>query len=395
MKKLLFISIIAFSCIAQSVCLSAAGREPENPDPQILANGIRYALFDYLQINEVLTNFPDTSSLVYYSSGSSANFDISVSSLTGNDVIDFLGYIDIAQDGTYTFYTTSDDGSLLYIGDTIVVNNDGLHGMTESSGAIELKAGRHFIKVRYFNQLRQRGLEVRYECAANNISKQLIPDSVLYCPKLFDTVNISAVSSSVNEGGLGQYQISRSSDNGDLTVYLTSYGTAAAGADYTVLPSTIVIADGQFSALVSYTVATNNKTDLDKTVVLALKYEGLLYKSTAKSAATTIVDTNKNQFTALSGSIKIIGGKNGYIKPDNSEFAVIICSAKEAGSMSLKIYNMNSEMVWERSENAVQGQNYINWDCRDKSSAIVQSGVYVLVVYGCGINDKNKIAIVR
>ena len=35
-----------------------------------------------------------------------------------------------------TFYTTSDDGSSLYIDDVLVVSNDSLHAATEKSGVI-------------------------------------------------------------------------------------------------------------------------------------------------------------------------------------------------------------------------------------------------------------------
>ena len=38
----------------------------------------------------------------------------------------FNGRIDGPQDGVYTFGTTSNDGSMLYIGDDLIVENDGL-----------------------------------------------------------------------------------------------------------------------------------------------------------------------------------------------------------------------------------------------------------------------------
>ena len=40
----------------------------------------------------------------------------------------FEGYIKISKDGVYTFFTESDDGSLLYIDDMLIVDNDGNHG---------------------------------------------------------------------------------------------------------------------------------------------------------------------------------------------------------------------------------------------------------------------------
>lgn len=51
----------------------------------------------------------------------------------------FTGLMDVPIDGEYTFYTTSDEGSKLYIGNTEVVNNDGVHSPQERSGKIGLK----------------------------------------------------------------------------------------------------------------------------------------------------------------------------------------------------------------------------------------------------------------
>ena len=63
----------------------------------------------------------------------------------------FTGQIRVPRSGKYTFYTTSDDGSRLYIGKKMVVNNDGLHGPIEKSGTIALEAGTHPITVTYFD----------------------------------------------------------------------------------------------------------------------------------------------------------------------------------------------------------------------------------------------------
>src|SRR6185503_6785692 len=61
------------------------------------------------------------------------------------------GFVTVPRDGTYTFYTESDDGSRLHIGDKLVVDNDQIHGPTEAKGTIDLKAGDHPILVTYFN----------------------------------------------------------------------------------------------------------------------------------------------------------------------------------------------------------------------------------------------------
>jgi hypothetical protein len=71
-------------------------------------------------------------------------------------------FIKVKQDDQYTFFTSSDDGSKLYIGDTLVVDNDGLHGMQEREGTIGLRAGKHAIRVDFFEKIGGEGLCVSY-----------------------------------------------------------------------------------------------------------------------------------------------------------------------------------------------------------------------------------------
>jgi putative heme-binding domain-containing protein len=85
----------------------------------------------------------------------------------------FTGNILAPKTGKYTFFTASDDGSRLYIGKRQVVNNDGLHGMVERSGTIDLTAGSHPIVVTYFDNGGGDGLIVSW--SGPSIRKQKIP----------------------------------------------------------------------------------------------------------------------------------------------------------------------------------------------------------------------------
>ena len=65
--------------------------------------------------------------------------------------------------GIYTFYTTSDDGSLLSVDGSQVVDNDGDHGMLLKSGVKALVAGKQYkVEVRYFQKGQGAGLIVQY-----------------------------------------------------------------------------------------------------------------------------------------------------------------------------------------------------------------------------------------
>ena len=63
----------------------------------------------------------------------------------------FTGSIIVRRGGKYNFYLSSDDGSRLYIDGQEVINHDGLHGMSEKSGSVELSAGSHAIVVTYYD----------------------------------------------------------------------------------------------------------------------------------------------------------------------------------------------------------------------------------------------------
>jgi len=108
----------------------------------------------------------------------SKNFDITVADSAFNFAIVWKGFINLRAEGKYTFYTTSDDGSQLFIDSMLIVDNDGLHLMRERSSARVLTAGLHLIELKYFNKLGGKGLLVSY--AGPNILKQAIPDSVLF-----------------------------------------------------------------------------------------------------------------------------------------------------------------------------------------------------------------------
>jgi signal transduction histidine kinase len=59
-----------------------------------------------------------------------------------------------------------------------VVDNDGVHGMVEKSGAVFLKAGRNPLRVEWFNGIADYGLRVEYE--GPSLPRTKIPDAALF-----------------------------------------------------------------------------------------------------------------------------------------------------------------------------------------------------------------------
>jgi hypothetical protein len=95
-------------------------------------------------------------------------------------IIRYEGYISVPSTGYYTFYTKSDFASKLYIGTTLVVDNDkGI--VDERSGAILLKAGMHAITVD-FHQLTGGipALTVSWQALELGLPKKAVPPANLF-----------------------------------------------------------------------------------------------------------------------------------------------------------------------------------------------------------------------
>ena len=133
---------------------------------------------DYKYYEGTWNSLPAFSSINPIKTGTHTAFDLSQANSSVNYGFSFTGFINVPADGQYTFYTSSDDGSSLYIDNILVVANDGLHGNLERSGTIGLKAGKHAITGLFFQQGGGEVFIVSYE--GMGVSKQEIPEAALY-----------------------------------------------------------------------------------------------------------------------------------------------------------------------------------------------------------------------
>ena len=93
--------------------------------------------------------------------------------------LEFNGFIRIKEDGIYTFYLSSDDGSVLWIDGVEIINNDGLHGSEEKTGQIALKKGVHSIKIAYIQGTGDAVLKLDYS-KGNEAKKSVNADMLFY-----------------------------------------------------------------------------------------------------------------------------------------------------------------------------------------------------------------------
>ncbi len=132
---------------------------------QEMLSGVSYEYFE-----GVWTKLPNFDNLTPVAFGNQTDFSLSTAQRADNFAFKFTAELEITDAGAYTFFTQSDDGSQLFIDGDLVVNNDGLHAITEKQGSINLNAGTHEIVVTYFERAGGNTLNVTME--GPSIAKQ-------------------------------------------------------------------------------------------------------------------------------------------------------------------------------------------------------------------------------
>ncbi len=142
--------------------------------------GLQYQYYELATAPSVLPTF---TSLTPIEVGTSPNVDLSVRNRDTNIAFYWSGMINIPVAGNYTFGTTSDDGSRLYIGSyndaNIVVANDGAHGNTSKEGTKNFPApGLYPIIITYFNAGGGFSMSVYWKnTASGQVAQVAIPNS--------------------------------------------------------------------------------------------------------------------------------------------------------------------------------------------------------------------------
>lgn len=113
--------------------------------PGELQPGMHYQCFE-----GEFERLPDFAALNPTRSGACSNLDRTIATREDRFAIRYDGYIRIPRGDVYQFTLASDDGSRLYIGDTLLIDHDGLHSLSEKTAEIALAAGFHRFRVHFF-----------------------------------------------------------------------------------------------------------------------------------------------------------------------------------------------------------------------------------------------------
>lgn len=168
MKKLLILLLI-LPCFIQAQTLLPA------------TNGLFRQGLGYKYYEGNWTAVPDFDTLTAKKIDTVANFRLDISKSPNFYGLVYNGYVNVPADGQYTFYTITDDGAKLYIDGLLVVENK--YNSGEKSGTVGLAAGKHLLKLDFFQQDGDVALSVMYQ--GPGIIKKQIPSSELFSLNIF------------------------------------------------------------------------------------------------------------------------------------------------------------------------------------------------------------------
>ncbi|MDB6079173.1 MAG: hypothetical protein JWO82_2920, partial [Akkermansiaceae bacterium] len=146
------------------------------------------------------TAIPDFTQLTPAKTGTVDSFTLDPRNREDQFAFVYTGQISTPTAGDYTFYTSSDDGSKLFIDGALVVNNDGSHGNSEKSGIVTLTSGIHQIRVEYFENGGGQSLDVNY--SGPGIAKGPVVQGAFKSPVIFADIS-AQVNTDAERGLLG------------------------------------------------------------------------------------------------------------------------------------------------------------------------------------------------
>jgi hypothetical protein len=118
---------------------------------------------------------PDLETLPSVASGTADAPDLQKRTRDNDIGMFFTGYLNIPQEGTYTFYLSADTGALLRIHDATVIDADyGYVSGKETSGSIRLQAGLHPFRL-YYARREQGKPMLNFLWSGPGIDKRAVP----------------------------------------------------------------------------------------------------------------------------------------------------------------------------------------------------------------------------
>lgn len=148
--------------------------KPSKVSKKDLRNGLSYKYYE-----DAYKLIPDFSDLKLIKAGVLEDFDLdSIKERDNQFAMLIQGYLEVKEDGLYTFYLTSDDGAKLFLSEQLIVNNDGSHSPRMKKGFAALKKDIHPIKIEYFEDFD--GELIHLEYSVGDSLKKEVPFTDFY-----------------------------------------------------------------------------------------------------------------------------------------------------------------------------------------------------------------------
>ena len=117
----------------------------------------------------------------------------SAAATRGQVAMRWTGKIKVPETGTWTFYGTYDDGMVLYVNRTLIINAWGDGSARTTSGALSLTAGTYYdFEMYYYNNSTTGDAALVLEAAGPTIARGVVPYSYFFIPSASVTATTAA-----------------------------------------------------------------------------------------------------------------------------------------------------------------------------------------------------------
>jgi hypothetical protein len=131
--------------VARARFAKATLRAPDLRDRNGLTDGLHYSYHE-----GEFRSADDVRALQPVREGVAAAVRLQGSEREERFALHFTGHVHARTDGIHAFSLSSDDGSRMRIGETVVIDHDGPHGTSAKTGQVALAVGWHAIEITYY-----------------------------------------------------------------------------------------------------------------------------------------------------------------------------------------------------------------------------------------------------
>ncbi len=122
-------------------------------------------------------SLPEFSTLTPVKTGISHNFSLEPRLRDNDFAFRYFAQIDVPVSGEYQFFLSSDDGSRLTLDNTVIVDNDGLHGTATKAATYYLSKGLHKLELAFFQA--SGGQKLQLEWQGPGMERQILQSKSL------------------------------------------------------------------------------------------------------------------------------------------------------------------------------------------------------------------------